>query len=68
MFEKYLEKITIKLSEYLNTSFSGLEVKIIGSFSAITLINNFLENKNTVVVLDEETAAETDDSIDFGML
>ena len=29
---------------------------------------NFLENKNTVVVLDEETAAETDDSIDFGML
>ncbi len=29
---------------------------------------NFLENKNTVVVLEDETAAETDDSIDFGML
>ena len=29
---------------------------------------NFLENKNNVVVLEDETAAETDDSIDFGML
>jgi len=29
---------------------------------------NYLENKNTVVVLDDETTADSDDSIDFGML
>lgn len=29
---------------------------------------NYLENKNTVVVLDDETTTDSDDSIDFGML